>query len=190
GLARAAEGALGVAFTLAAGLLLLPEVRAALGAQGIAWPWLLLDLGLGAGLLLALGLIMAGAALNLPRHGMFLSEGVAGIVYLLSGALFPITYLPGWLQPLSLALPTTYWLEGMRRALLGPGELPSPLANWEHVHLTAALALSTLVMLLASHVFFGWCERRGGPRGRGGWLSGGFWFFLWPPGGGVRGPPW
>ena len=56
----------------------------------------------------------------MSRNGMFLSEGVAGLVYLLSGVVFPLGVLPKWVQPISLCLPTTYWLEGMRRALMGP----------------------------------------------------------------------
>ena len=55
--------------------------------------------------------------MELTRH-MFLSEGVSGVVYLLSGVVFPIGVLPSWIQALSLTLPTTYWLEGMRRALM------------------------------------------------------------------------
>ena len=59
-------------------------------------------------------------------------EAVAGALYLMSGVVFPIGVLPPCLQAVSLVLPTTYWLEGMRRALLGPTGLPSPLNAWGH----------------------------------------------------------
>ena len=35
-------------------------------------------------------MILAAACLNMSRNGMFLSEGIAGIVYLLSGVVFPL----------------------------------------------------------------------------------------------------
>jgi ABC-2 type transport system permease protein len=41
---------------------------------------------------------------------------------LLAGVLFPVSVLPGWLQPLSWLLPTTHALHGIRGALHG--------ANW------------------------------------------------------------
>ena len=45
---------------------------------------------------------------------------------LLGGVFFPVSILPDWLQAVSLLLPITHALEGMRRALLtgcGPGEV-------------------------------------------------------------------
>jgi len=159
GLGRAFEAVLGALLTLGIGMLLLPEVRAALGRDGIAWHGLALYLAVGAVLLLSLGLILAGAVLNMARYGMFLSEGIAGVLYLLSGVVFPVSQLPAWVQPLSLASPVTYWLEGMRRALLGPQEL-SGLAAWDGTHLAGALLGSTLALAVFAHCFFHWCERR------------------------------
>jgi ABC-2 type transport system permease protein len=161
GLARAAEAVLGAILTLAAGLAVFPELRAALNVGSVSWGWLPVYALLGVALLAALGLLLAGAVLNTTRHGMFLSEGVAGVLYLLSGAVFPVSVLPGWLRPLSLALPTTYWLEGMRRALLGPaGDLGSPLADWGNGLLALALAVGTAVLWAAAQAFFTWGERR------------------------------
>jgi ABC-2 type transport system permease protein len=166
GLSRAVQACVGAGLTLGVGWALFPEVRTALGGQGIAWLWLALYLLTGLAMLVTLGLLLAGAVLNTARYGMFLSEGIAGALYLLSGAVFPITALPPWLQPLSLALPPTYWLEGVRRALLGQSELPSPLSSWEHTHLAGALVLSTLVLGAATHLFFRWSERQAWRLGR------------------------
>src|SRR5262249_12685783 len=94
------------------------------------------------------------------RHGMFLSEGVAGLLYLLSGTVFPITVLPAWVQPLSLLLPTTYWLEGMRRALLGRHTLPPPFEDLNPGGLAGLLAFTGLVLAAIAFLFFRWCERR------------------------------
>lgn len=70
-------------------------------------------------------MILAGVQLHLARHSYFMGESVAGALFLLSGTLFPIEVLPGWAQCLSKTLPFTYWLEGLRRALLGKGLSPS-----------------------------------------------------------------
>jgi ABC-2 type transport system permease protein len=128
GLAKGAEGGIGAILTLVFGWLLLPEIR---DAWGIELGWLAINLILGTGMLVALGLLLTGAVLNMARHGMFLSEGVAGTLYLLSGAVFPVSVLPSWLQPVSLCLPTTYWLEGMRRSLLDQSGLPSSMPGWD-----------------------------------------------------------
>jgi ABC-2 type transport system permease protein len=166
GLARAGQAGVGAALTLAVGLLLFPELRAAFAGHEIAWGWLLLYLISGTVLVVVLGLLLAAAVLNMARYGMFLSEGVAGVLYLLSGAIFPIDVLPPWLRPVSLALPPTYWLEGMRRALLGPDARQSVLGGWDHSHLAAALVVSTAALGVVAHFFFRWSERRAWRLGR------------------------
>ncbi len=160
GLAGSVEAVAGALITLAVGMLLFPELRVALGQGGIAWGWLALDLVLGLLMLLALGLLLAGAVLNTARHGMFLSEGVSGLLYLLSGTVFPITILPDWVHPLSLALPTTYWLEGLRRSLLDVRSLPPPLEDVGQETVTLLLAGTTVVLGVIAFLFFHWCERR------------------------------
>jgi ABC-2 type transport system permease protein len=160
GLAGTLEAILGVLVTLAIGLLLFPELRLALTEPGVSWGWLVVYLLLGVVFLLALGLLLAGAVLNTARHGMFLSEGVAGILYLLSGTVFPLQVLPSWVQPLSLALPTTYWLEGMRRALIGRSNLPPPLEDLGQAGLTVFLGGTTLLLGMAAVTVFRWGERR------------------------------
>jgi ABC-2 type transport system permease protein len=166
GLSRAAQAAIGALLTVGIGVLLFPELRTALDGQAIAWGWLLVYVGTGAVMLVAMGLLLAGAVLNMARYGMFLSEGVGSVLYLLSGAVFPVSVLPLWLQPFSLALPPTYWLEGMRRALLGSTELQSPLSQWTHGHLALALSASTYLLVLVGQAFFRWSERRAWRLGR------------------------
>jgi ABC-2 type transport system permease protein len=165
GLARATEGSVGAVLNIAVGLLLFADLRSQLGLAGIDWGWLAIYLGIGLAMLWACGMILAGACLNMTRNGMFLSEGVSGVVYLLSGVVFPLAVLPGWIQGISLTLPTTYWLEGMRRALTGPVPesapiLRGPLADWSNGELAIALAATTAVLVVAAQLFWGWSERR------------------------------
>jgi ABC-2 type transport system permease protein len=166
GVAKAAQATIGASTTVFVGLVLFPELRDALTGGHTAWGWLICYLLLGAAMSSFIGLILSGAVLNMARYGIFLSEGVAGLLYLLSGAVFPIAFLPAWLRPVSLALPPTYWLEGMRRALLSTNAPPSPMSGMDHVELTSALLASTLTLGVAGLMFFRWSERRACRLGR------------------------
>jgi ABC-2 type transport system permease protein len=165
GLARATEGTVGGALNIAVGLLLFADLRSHVGGGDIDWVWLFVFLLIGTGMLWACGMILAGACLNLSRNGMFLSEGIGGVVYLLSGVVFPLAVLPGWLQVVSRSLPTTYWLEGMRRALMGPIPetapiLRGPLADWSNADLAGMLAATTAGLVVFAQAFWRWNERR------------------------------
>ncbi len=159
GAARAAEGVVGAVLNICVGLFLFSELR---NSIGVDVPWLVVFLAIGSAMLWACGMILAAACLNLSRNGMFLSEGIAGLVYLLSGVVFPLSVLPTWVQPISLSLPTTYWLEGMRRALIGP--LPEafrgPLSEWNNTQLALMLAATTTVLVVLAQLFWRWSERR------------------------------
>lgn len=95
---------------------------------GVRWNWATLDVPmlvaafvLGVSGALAIGFLLAGWALVLPRIAMTLIEGSAVALQLVCGVIFPIDLLPRGLQELSLALPLTWWYEAMRRLLLGHG---------------------------------------------------------------------
>ena len=167
GLAQGAEGFLGAVLTIAAGLLMPLGLREAIQWEQIQWGWLAFYLVVGLGMLLSLGMILGGVVLNMARHGFFLSEGVGSALYLLSGAVFPITALPAWLRPVAFALPTTYWMEGVRRAVLGEESAKlSGMSGWDHGSLALALTVSTAVLALLAQVIFRWGERRARRLGR------------------------
>jgi ABC-2 type transport system permease protein len=170
GIARALEGFLGGAVTVVAGLFLFSEVRTSV-ATGIDWAWLAVFLIIGSSMLYSAGMILASAVFNMHRNGMFLSEGIAGVVYLLSGVIFPLSELPRWLQWVALSLPTTYWLEGMRRALMGvpPERSPlskSPLAGFTNWELAGALVLTTIALAAFAQWFYRWNVRRAWRNGK------------------------
>jgi ABC-type polysaccharide/polyol phosphate export permease len=78
---------------------------------------------------------------------MGVGEGVIGVLYLISGAIFPIGQLPSWLEAAARVLPLTYWLEASRRALIrgydpglsGIGDTWGPLALYGLVWLTLGI---------------------------------------------------
>ena len=170
GLARGLEGIVGGGLTVIAGLFLFSEVRSSVVA-GIDWLWLVIFLLIGGAMLYAAGMILASVVFNTNRSGMFLSEGIAGVVYLVSGVIFPLTELPRWLQGVALSLPTTYWLEGMRRALMGmppKGSIlaKSPLAGFSNVELALALAATTVVLTAVAQWFYRWSIRKAWRSGK------------------------
>ncbi len=105
----------------------------------------------------SLGIILAGICLVVPRHSWLMNEGVAGVIYLLCGAVFPIDVLPSWLQPLSLALPFTYWLEALRRATLG-GSISQRLSFISDSTILVILIVSTAALTLAALLSFRFFE--------------------------------
>jgi ABC-2 type transport system permease protein len=165
GLAQGAEGTLGAVLTIAAGLLMPLGLRQAIDWGRVEWGWLAFYLVVGMAMLLSVGMILGGVVLNMARHGYFLSEGVGSAMYLLSGAVFPITALPGWLQGVALALPMTYWMEGVRRSLLGANG-GVQMAGWDQASLALALVGGTAVLAVLAQVVFRWGERRAQRLGR------------------------
>jgi ABC-2 type transport system permease protein len=164
GLARGLEGVVGGTITILAGLTL-PGIRAHLSWAAIDWGWLAVFLSVGFVTLWAAGMILASAVMNLNRNSMFLSEGIGGVVYFLSGVVFPLSILPGWLQAVSLALPTTYWLEGMRRSIAGPSP-GGPLATWTNLDLLGALAVSTAGLVVVSQLYYRHSVRKAWRNGK------------------------
>jgi ABC-2 type transport system permease protein len=80
---------------------------------------LLLALLFGFIAIVALGIALVGLSLVMKRNAWVMPDAMAGALYLLAGAIFPIAILPGWLEKIALGMPLTYWLELIRRALLG-----------------------------------------------------------------------
>jgi ABC-2 type transport system permease protein len=88
----------------------------------------------------ALGI--AAAALMTDPHGFQLIMNFLVMpIFFLSGALFPLEGLPGWLDVLTKLNPLTYGVDGLRYALGGPHEF-SPLLDF--IILTAFSIVATL----------------------------------------------
>jgi ABC-2 type transport system permease protein len=147
----------------------------------IEWAWLAVYFVLGMIMLVSLGLILAGIALVIARNGAAIGEVVAGCLLLFSGAYFPVDILPSIIRDISLGMPITYWLEGMRRAVNGgaltyvadgtngtvAGVQPiSPmLASIDNWQLLYILAISAVVSSIVSYFFYKWVENQAKERG-------------------------
>ena len=116
GVARFITGSIAVIITITAGVLFL---KVPLNFAEINWPLFFLTLILGVVMLALLGLLLAGITLTVARHEGFIGEATAGALYIFSGAVFPLEVLPNGFRQVGFFMPTTYWLELLRRSLVG-----------------------------------------------------------------------
>ncbi len=132
----------------------------------VDWGLFLLALIIGVLMLATMGLLLAGLNLLVAHHYGAWGEAVAGALYLFSGAIFPLEVLPAWLRPVGFAMPVTYWLELIRRALVGSVAQAFPtLAGLSNLQLLGIMVGLTLVFGLASIFAFRWCEHRARENG-------------------------
>jgi ABC-2 type transport system permease protein len=152
-LARVLISFVAVALTLAVGVLFLDvELRFNLLI-------LLPATILGVVAVIALGVFMAGWCLQLRQEAWSYPEAIAGALYLVSGAIFPIDVLPAFVHPIALASPTTWWLEASRRGLLGHGS-PGMLGSIPDGIVFLYLVVSTAVAVPLALAAFAWFMRR------------------------------
>src|SRR5918993_1477316 len=85
----------------------------------IRWGLFLVALAIGIVMLAMMGLALASVVLTIAHGSWLVGEAVAGALYLFCGAVFPLEALPWWLRPIGYLMPVTYWLELVRRALVG-----------------------------------------------------------------------
>ncbi|MCA3311039.1 MAG: ABC transporter permease [Roseomonas sp.] len=144
---------------LVAGLVAMSMLRTAIGVgPAILLAFLLYGFGLwslGPALVLYFTALMAmgwavalGVTALILRHGAGAEALAWGVLFGLapfSAVFYPVSVLPGWLQPVSLAIPATHVFEGMRAALLD-GRLA-----WDH--LAYAFALDLIWLGLAAWLF-------------------------------------
>ena len=114
---------------------------------------------LGVLAVISLGVFMAGWCLQLRQEAWHYPEAIAGALYLISGAIFPIDILPSYLHPIAFASPTTWWLEASRRGLLGHGS-PGVMGGISDGTVMLLLAVSTAVAIPLSLAAFSWFMRR------------------------------
>jgi ABC-2 type transport system permease protein len=163
GVARFITASIAVLISVVAGVLFLHvPVDPALAN----WPLFFLTLFLGVIMLALMGLLLAGVTLLIVRHEGFVGEATAGALFIFSGAIFPLDVLPAWLRPIGFAMPTTYWLELMRRALVGNVAQAFPtLSGINNLQLLGILVVLSVVFGVAGIFVFRICDRIARERG-------------------------
>jgi len=173
GAARVAIAASGAVITLVMGVLFL-GVR--FDPSVVDLPLLVISMALGLTAIVALGIVLAGVVMQTRQDSWSYPEAVAGGLFLIVGAIFPLSVLPAPAQALGLINPLTWWLEGVRHGLFpgsvsgvgGPGSLWLSVTGTP-VPGTAALILAllgtTVVATLAAVAAYRWSEHRAKERG-------------------------
>jgi imidazolonepropionase-like amidohydrolase/ABC-type multidrug transport system permease subunit len=122
-------------------------------AYGMPWPpsmgsiFLFLTLGIMA--FRAIGMILASVA-NSTQESQILVQLIYLPMLLLSGATFPSSMFPAWLETVTNFLPATYLVSGLQGMMLHQENLA---ANWEAA---GALVLTIGVGLFVSYKLFRW----------------------------------
>lgn len=173
GVARLGVGAVGGIITIGAGIVVL---GIPFDLTAIDWPLLVASMVLGLGVIVAIGVFMAAVCLQTRQESWSYPEALAGALFLVSGAVFPLAVLPMPLQAVGLAMPLAWWIEGVRLAVFpgGVSSIGGPGSLWLSWTGTAApdaptivLALlgTGLVVTLAATGVFRVSERRAKERG-------------------------
>jgi len=161
GVAKAVISTVAVGLTLILGAVAL---RIGVSVQAIDWTLLIAAMALGTCVMAFAGILLGGVSLVMARHSFFVGEAVAGALYLLSGVVFPVDVLPAPLQAVARGIPFTYWLEAIRRALLGEGasEVLGTLSDGAIMGILAGAAMGMGVL---SYLIFRLSEHRAKERG-------------------------
>lgn len=177
GVARVGVGAMGAAITLVVGVVAL-GVPFDIGR--IDWPLLLVVMTVGVAAILAIGLLLAAVCLQTRQESWSYPEAAAGALFLVSGVVFPLAVLPTPVQALGMAVPLTWWIEGVRQAVFPNGVSsfgaasggPSPLfeqltgsAEPGSGLIVVALLVTGSVATLAAVAVFRASDRRAKDRG-------------------------
>jgi ABC-2 type transport system permease protein len=163
GVARFLTGSLSVLITVLFGVLFL---HVSVHLFEVRWMLFFSALAVGVVMLAMLGLLLASVVLVIVHQSWLIGDAVAGALYLFSGAIFPLEVLPKYLRPIGLALPVTYWLELIRRALVGhvAQEFPT-LSGLGDLQLLGILVAATLGLGAAAVFVFAIADHSARERG-------------------------
>lgn len=173
GIARLAVGAMGAGITLAVGVLVL---GVPFDPLVVDWPVLIVVLAMGVITICALAVVMAAICLQTRQESWDYPEVVVGALFLVVGAVFPLSVLPLPLQVFGLISPLSWWIAGIRQALFpgGPSSIGGPGSLWQQLtgqlnptdlQVVVALLLTGAVVTLAAAVLFRFGEARAKDRG-------------------------
>ena len=108
--------------------------------------------------MISFGLLISAVGLYM-RTALIVANIFLFVTLLLSGVNFPVSELPGWLQPVSWVIPLTYGTEAVRMAISGASlQALLPVLGWE--------ALDGLLVLIAGFALFSAFESLSRKTGR------------------------
>jgi ABC-2 type transport system permease protein len=173
GAARLLIAGMGAGITLTVGVVFL---GVGFDPARIDWALLVPSLVLGFIAIVALGIVLAAVCMQTRQESWSYPEAVAGALFLVVGAVFPIAVLPPVAQALGYLLPLTWWLEGVRQGLNpgsisgigGTGSLWLQLTGTtspDRMVILAALLVTTAGTTLAALGAYRWSEHRAKERG-------------------------
>jgi ABC-2 type transport system permease protein len=171
--ARLLTGAMGTAVALGFAIVAL-GLRLDPGA--VDWPMLVVTMLLGLPPVLALGIVLAAVCLQTRQESWSYPDAFAGAMFLVSGVVFPLAILPAPLEAVGMLNPVTWWVAGVRGALLpgGPSSIGGTGSLWTAVTgfsspdaatILLALFLTGALITLAAIGLFRTSERRARDRG-------------------------
>jgi ABC-2 type transport system permease protein len=171
--ARLITGAMGTAVALGFAVVVL-GLRLDLAAVNL--PLLVVTMLLGLPPVLSLGVLLAAVCLQTRQESWSYPDAFAGAMFLVSGVVFPLAILPAALEVIGLLNPVTWWVAGVRLALLpgGPSSIGGEGSVWTAVTGSAAPDAATIVIVLfltgalstlAATALFRTSERRARDRG-------------------------
>jgi ABC-2 type transport system permease protein len=137
----------------------------------VDWTMLAIVSALGLVSIIGLGLLMAGICIQTRQESWSYPEAFAGALFLVTGAIFPLTVLPAPVQVVGLLTPLTWWIAGTREALFpgGPGSIGGPgsafAALFGHsqptsIEIVLALLVTGTIATLAAVAVFRLSDRR------------------------------
>lgn len=173
GIARVAVGAMGAIITIGVGIVVL---GVPFDAALVDWVGLIVVMILGIGSILAIGLTLAAICLQTRQESWSYPEAVAGALFLISGAVFPLSVLPMAVQAIGLVNPLTWWIQGVRTTMFpgGVSSIGGPGSLWTQLTGSASPDTTTTVLVLlvtgslvtlAGTTIFRISERRARDRG-------------------------
>jgi ABC-2 type transport system permease protein len=145
--ARIVTGAMGTLVALAFAVVVL-GLRVDLAA--IHWPLLGVTLAMGLAPVLAIGILLGAIVLQTRQESWSYPDAFAGALFLVSGVVFPLAVLPDALELLGLVNPVTWWVAGVRMAIVpdGPSSIGGDGSLWTAVTGTAAPDAATVLLAL------------------------------------------
>jgi ABC-2 type transport system permease protein len=173
GVARVAVGAMAAVITLVVGVVAL---GVSFDPVGIDWPLLISSMLFGLVAIVAVGVALAAVCIQTRQEAWSYPEAAAGALFLVCGAVFPLSVLPPPAQVVGLLNPLSWWLEGIRTALMpagisgigGSGSLFAEVTGRtapSSLDIVVALLLTGALVTLAAIVGFRLSDRRAKDRG-------------------------